>query len=329
MEHNHTMTDRAVHPVIWDTDYGMVGSINFYLLDTGGSLVLIDAGLDSDECRTRLQSELKNIGATVADISRILLTHHHEDHAGLVPWLLEQQNIPVHAHPDAVPRLKADRKFLEMRLEFFRTLYREMGCGDMGAARFETLEETIRDADELALRTEIRPLEEGDSICRLDVIETPGHSPDCISFVDKRNRFVFSGDVILDGASVNALIDPDLDGNRLPSVSQQRQSLKKISGLDTDVLLPGHRNEIRNHRELAAEKIARMDRKDVRILDLIRGGTHVPAEIAQAYYGKKYHAVFPLIMSEIIGHLDFLESEGKISKTMTRGIWHYRAESSD
>ncbi len=314
----------AVHPVIWDIDYGTIGSINFYLIEQGGQLTLIDAGADSDACWERLLDELKSIGASVRDISRILLTHHHEDHAGLLPRILKEKEIPVHAHPEAIPRLKADREFLKMRLEFFRRLYSEMGCGEMGADRFRKLEETIRDADRLGLRTGILPLHAGDVMAGLEVLGTPGHSPDCISFLDRGGRRLFSGDVILDGTSVNAIIDPGRDGQRLPSVAQQRGSLGLIAGTEADVLFPGHRNEIWNHRSLAEEKLAKMDRKDERILKLIREGQSVPAGIARAYYGPKYETEFPLVMSEIIGHLDWLESREQVEKSMKRGVWHYR-----
>ncbi|SIT92642.1 MBL fold metallo-hydrolase [Edaphobacillus lindanitolerans] len=315
---------KPVHPVVVPSEFASLSTFNFFLVEREGRLILIDAGIGSERSMESLSGELGRIGAGITDLDAILLTHHHEDHIGLVPRILEEKRVPVYAHGDAAPRLLMDTDFLGMRLEFFRRLYREAGCGEMGSVRFEKLEQTIREAGQRSLRTEIIEIGEGDSIYGFEVIGTPGHSPDCITFFDPEARIAFTGDVLLGGSSVNAIIDPDPGGNRLPSVLQQRESLKKIGALDADVLYPGHGEPITGQRRLVADRLGKMDRKDARILDLIAGGKTVPAEIAAAYYGDKYRTLFSLVMSEIIGHLDWLESGGRVEKQMSGGIWHYR-----
>ncbi|MCW1929426.1 MBL fold metallo-hydrolase [Bhargavaea beijingensis] len=314
----------TIYPIIQPADYPSLKTINFYLIQREGGLALIDAGVDSDSCMGRLEDTLKQAGADIRDLDAILLTHHHEDHAGLVPRLLEIKDIPVYAHRDAVPRLKMDRNFLEMRLEFFRRLYREMGCGEMGAERFARLEQTLRKAPQHALQAEINEIGEGDQIFGFEVIETPGHSPDSITFLDAAGRTAFTGDVLISGSSVNAIIDPTPNGSRLPSVSQQRRSLERLAGLGADILYTGHHEPIRIITGLVSDRISRMERKCEKLLKLIGSGISVPARITEAYYRDLYRTQFPLVMSEIIGHLDYLEEQGKVTKTMSDGVWHYQ-----
>ena len=39
----------------------------------------------------------------------------------------------------------------------------------------------------------------------LDVIETPGHSPDSLTFIDRQRRWMFTGDVLMNGYIVDVL----------------------------------------------------------------------------------------------------------------------------
>jgi glyoxylase-like metal-dependent hydrolase (beta-lactamase superfamily II) len=61
-----------------------------YLFRNGTQWVLVDTGYAEDAGRFR--EELHRAGIRVRDISHIILTHHHDDHVGLVPSL-------VRAHP--------------------------------------------------------------------------------------------------------------------------------------------------------------------------------------------------------------------------------------
>lgn len=298
-------------------------SFNFFLLNDGASLSLIDAGIASEAGWELLTETLKENGWGVGDIDRILLTHHHGDHVGLVPRILDVRSVPVYAHPASIPRLKMDTDFLEMRLRFFQQLYKEMGCGNAGDARITKFQETIQKAPELEIKTDILPLVEGDLIAGLQVIETPGHSPDSISFIDPDRKWGLVGDVLIEHSSTNAIIDPDMEGNRLPSVRQHRDSLQKLTNLDVDIIFPGHGKLIEGHYDLIQTKLSKMDAKAERMMKLIGQGHSTAHELAQAYYGEIYRKEFSLVISEIIGHLDDLEAGGHIRKSMKQGIWHY------
>jgi glyoxylase-like metal-dependent hydrolase (beta-lactamase superfamily II) len=61
---------------------------NDYLFRNGDSWVLVDTGYAED--RELFERRLADAGVALSDISHLILTHHHDDHAGLVNWLVER-----------------------------------------------------------------------------------------------------------------------------------------------------------------------------------------------------------------------------------------------
>ncbi len=61
---------------------------NCYLLEIGHKYLLIDTGYEDDWglfCK-----RLKEVGVGLSEISHITLTHHHDDHCGLLNRVLEE-----------------------------------------------------------------------------------------------------------------------------------------------------------------------------------------------------------------------------------------------
>ena len=313
----------SVYPVILKTTNGSIGSINCYIINDGDSLTLIDAGIDTDLYWEEFIHVLKKNGFVVSDIDRILLTHHHEDHVGLVKRILAIKQIPVYAHVEAVHRLKMDQGFLTMRQNFLKKMYEEMNCLEEAQFRLAKLENTRVNARALAIQVDIIPLRQGDKVFDYTVMETPGHSPDSICFYDEKRKWLFSGDLLLSKSSTNAIIEPDSEGNRLKTVIQHRESLRKCASIDAELLFPGHQNVIDNHRALIETKIQKMDDKAERMISFIQGGIEKANDLAKAYYKSKYTEEFSLVMSEIVGYLDYLEESKRIIKVKKAGIWHY------
>ena len=59
--------------------------VNFYVIDHGDRLVLVDAGLPAH--RGQLDGLLSQLGRRPSDISAVLITHAHPDHLGLAARL--------------------------------------------------------------------------------------------------------------------------------------------------------------------------------------------------------------------------------------------------
>lgn len=300
-------------------------SINFYLVKREHSLSLIDAGWNNDDCWGALNNTLKMNGYTINDLTEILLTHHHSDHSGLVNRITTTRSIPVYAHPDSIPRLKRDKDFLEMRVEFYAQLYQEMGCGENGARQIDYLKRAVLDNKDHALQADINAITDNE-LLHFSIVDFPGHAPDQIGFYDKKLGWLFAGDLLIEHLSSNALVEPDESGNRLPTLTQHIDSLKKCRDLNTSLLFSGHGILIENPNSLISKRLERMMAKGERLIQLIGTGISTANTIAEAYYKNTYFEQFSLVMSEIIGHLDYLEAKGRITKDMVKGVWHYEVK---
>lgn len=296
-------------------------SVNFYLVEQANQLTLIDAGYNNDASLAALKQALHQRKRTITDINQILLTHHHIDHVGLVNPILRETDIPVYAHEKSIPRLKRDETFLMNRAVFYEALYQEMGCGKEGEAYVQRMKKRAQEMTHEAITYDISPL--SSSVLGFDILETPGHAVDHVVFYDQKRKWLFAGDLILSSTSTNALVEPDEQMNRLPTLVQYRNSLEKCAALDAEVTFSGHQYLIYNHKELIEKKLERMDKKAAHFADLIQRGCTTAKDIATSFYKKKFESEFPLVMSEVIGHLDYLELDGKIASELQDGVRHY------
>ncbi|MCQ6279322.1 MBL fold metallo-hydrolase [Bacillus sp. EB600] len=297
-------------------------SFNFFLVKDKNSLTLIDAGMNTDDCWNSLQKTLKDHDYTLTDITEILLTHHHTDHIGLVDRIVSSHSIPVYAHPYAILVLKRDKEYMKMRVEFFRKLYQEMGCGEIGEKQVADLHNPIILSEDKKIHCEIQEINTN-KLLGFDILEIPGHAPDQVAFYNRECKWLFAGDLLIEHIPSNAFIEPDYDGIRTKSLVQKKQSLEKCSLLNAELVFSGHGMIIENPVELLNKRIKEIDEKANKYITIIKSGISTASGIAQLRYKEKYEKRFFNIMSEIIGYLDYLELQGRINKEMEKGIWHY------
>lgn len=312
----------TVIPVLFPAE-NELKTYNFFLLAQNDSLLLIDAGIDTDPCWHFFLETLDQHQFRLQDLKGIILTHNHVDHVGLVNRILDQVEVPIFAHLAAIPRLKRDKNFFEMRINFFRQLYEEMGCGQAGKEQVERLLKAAQENEKRKLKGEILPLKEGQKISGLMVAETPGHSPDHLIFYDGQRKWVFGGDLLIAHISSNAIVEPDHEGRKMLTLIQHIQSLQKCFELEAELFFPGHGELITDHRGLIQRRLQRIEEKSEKLLELINQGIRTADQLARTYYKNVYQQQFSLVMSEIIGHLDYLEAKGLVEKEKKNGVWVY------
>lgn len=312
-----------MYPISVPTTRYHLKSYNFYLIEQSGSFTLLDTGMDIPECRDALLQILAENGLSLRHVERVVLTHCHDDHVGLVNWLVRETGVPVYAHEAAIPRLRKSKAYRALFLDFYKKMYQEMGCGELAAKHLEMMANGTLDYGLYTVDGDIIPVREGDRIGHFSVIETPGHSPDHIALYDENRQWLFSGDHLIQHISSNATVEPDMEGNRLFALIHYVSSLDKCSGLQVELAFPGHGSWIRDCRGLIAKRLMRIGEKCDVLVQCIRGGLSTADRIARACYGVQYERQFPLVMSEVIGHLDYLEMNHRVRKERQDGVWHY------
>lgn len=76
-------------------------SNNIYLVESGDELVVVDPGMPSDI--RRLVDRIKSLGRSPKEVTAIVLTHFHVDHAGSARALKQMSSASVYLHADDAP----------------------------------------------------------------------------------------------------------------------------------------------------------------------------------------------------------------------------------
>ncbi len=89
---------------------GKTQAIASYLIKHSAGAILIESGPGST--LSALQAGLAANGLSVADVTHVLLTHIHLDHAGAAGWLARESGADVYVHPIGAPHMLNPEKLI-------------------------------------------------------------------------------------------------------------------------------------------------------------------------------------------------------------------------
>lgn len=231
-----------------------------------GNVVLIDPGPVLPVHLARVQAA---VGARRVDA--ILLTHAHADHAGSASAAARAFGAPVMASSATLARIGLAGRVL-------------------------------RDGDTIPVGGSGKQASI-DGAVSLQVIETPGHAADHISFLLLPDRWLFTGDLVL-GAGSSAVLHPD------GRMSEYLASIRKLEALRPARLLPGHGPPV----EEAAARLGeyhrhRLDRE--RQIELaIEHGARTVSEIREVVYEPLDPGLRAAADASVSAHLVHLRERG-------------------
>lgn len=318
--------EKAVYPIIFPFDNSGLGSINCYVYQNGNDYTLIDAGINTAEFEQFFFQQLKDYNIAITQINRIILTHFHNDHIGVVNRITKEHRIPVYASEIAVPRLKCEDDYLQQKLTFYYDLYSQYGVSEFSKARMAKMENTLRNKEQVMLHSEIRVIEEGQIIDGLRVIATPGHSPDSICLLDEETGWLFAGDFILASGITNALIDHDAQGKLMNSLVQYIDSIEKMKAYPVHSVFAGHEAVFQNFHKVVEKSLSKMEYKLQKLLAKIRDGHRTAKQLGEAIYGTRFAKYFTFTISEIVGLTLLAQQRGLIERYWEDGQWMFRLQ---
>jgi glyoxylase-like metal-dependent hydrolase (beta-lactamase superfamily II) len=221
-----------VPTVFWD----LVNTIVFK--DDDGQITLVDTGYKS--APSRILAALKQIGAGPSDVTRILLTHAHSDHAGGVAELQQKTGAGVLVHVDDAAYVRKghapdfDRSLLIGRLM--------RDGGKFGAT--EVAEELI-DGQLIDIAGGLR------------VHHTPGHTPGHVALLHEPTRLLVTGDSIWNMRSHTTWSFAAVCNN----FAMTKETAHVLGELDYDTVAFTHGPEIRDDAREAVRAFLRKPRR--------------------------------------------------------------------
>jgi glyoxylase-like metal-dependent hydrolase (beta-lactamase superfamily II) len=142
----------------------------------------------------------------------------------------------------------------------------------------------------------------------LRAIDAPGHTFDHVIFYLRRERALFTGDVILGEGSV--VIAPP--GGAMRSYQRTLQRLADEFG-EARVIYGGHGPIVTDAQAKIAEYIAHRRMREEQILTLLSEGPHTIPEMVLRIYGPTPSPLRPAMARQILAHLIALEGEGRVA----------------
>ncbi|MBI3964030.1 MAG: MBL fold metallo-hydrolase [Chloroflexi bacterium] len=312
-----------------------VGPVNAYLLE-GDPLTLVDTGPREAATLPVLRAELERRGVTFRDLERLVITHPHIDHFGLAAAIVTDSTdaraerssgpaVEVLAHPDAVPWLSDGLSVGVARHRFYLDVLREAGMPDP-----DPVARAYLAADQYGAPVRVdRVLTHGEGV-RLggtdwQVIHTPGHAGAHLCLYDPESRALVAGDHLLPTISSNPVVEPALDGRlRHRSLVGYVRSLRLVAELEVATVYPGHGAPFEGHRELIEQRLAATWQRAEDIAALLADGRPSIYEVVQQLFPNVSGFEAFLGVSEIIGHLELLEAQGRVAAERDGHVMRYR-----
>ena len=203
--------------------------VNSYLVEDGGSVVIVDAGAPS--YWGELPAELAAMGRSLGDVRSVLLTHGHSDHIGFAETA-RQSGIEIRVHELDAALARSEVPNPARGVGPFRLgplLSFLLFSARHGALRIPKIQQVSTFGDGVVLDVPGAPT----------VIHLPGHTPGSAALHFGGHDALFVGDAFATYAVTTGRTGPQVAPFTADLV-QAIESLRRIEHLEVPLVLPGH-----------------------------------------------------------------------------------------
>lgn len=187
------------------------------------------------------------------DFDLVALTHHDEDHTGTAPWIQKNRDVPIYIHPKFIDVCKKPYPYPEYRQFIWgkRDSFDPLPIGDMIQSRNREWQ----------------------------VIYTPGHADDHVSFFDPHTGTMFSGDLYV-APKTKVIMERE-------SIPQIMRSIEKLLQYDFDSLFCCHAGYVNDGKKMLQKKLDYLENLSGEVKERHKKG-HTIEEITQEFFPKNY-----------------------------------------
>jgi len=293
--------------------------LNSYVIRASDRNLIVDTGLNRKECLEAMQSGLKQLDIDLTKTD-FVITHLHADHFGLVGKLVTETSKLFFNRPETElieswagwePMIAYAGKNGFPEKELRATL--ESHSGHKFGSDWLPELSVLMDGDEI---------EVGDYL--FNVVSTPGHSMGHTCLYESKKKILVAGDHILIDITPNIQCWSDSES----PLHNYMASLDKVYELEVDLVLPGHRRLITDHKTRITELKEHHEKRLKEVLSILKKGSKTAYQTASQMtwdIKAKSWEHFPraqkwFATGEAIAHLRYLEEEGLINREIEENM---------
>lgn len=291
-------------------------ALNSYLIKAQGRTLVIDTGMNREECMREMSSNLEKLDVDLKKTD-FFITHIHSDHLGLVANLATDTST-VYFNQQEASVLNFHRHWQELS-----AFYQSNGFPKDELKK--SMESHPGHRYGLKGHVDFCILEEGDTIEIGDYcfrcVETPGHSPGHMCLYEANKKLLVSGDHILFDITPNI----SLWSQEHNPLKEYLASLDKVYALEVNLVLPGHRRISNDHRKRITELKHHHQTRANEILATLKRGEKNAFQISSLISWDVDYSSWELFPSmqkwfavgEILSHLKYLEEDGLVRRKIS------------
>lgn len=207
------------------------------ILDDREGATLVDAGVPG--MTSAIEEALSTLSLSLADVRRVIVTHHDLDHIGSLPDIVARTNADVLALEAEVPFVQGERQ----------------GQKQPSPEALASMPPAMKAVFENPPRARVtRVLSDGDVLNvagGVDVVATPGHTFGHLSLFVRDGGILITGDAL---TSADGALHPPM-GRATPDLDEAMRSVRKLTALPVRTILTYHGGIV---REDAAGQLRRV-----------------------------------------------------------------------
>lgn len=298
--------------------------INLYLLRHDDGWVIVDTGLGNAESREVWERVFHEVMAD-APVKAVIATHFHHDHAGCLGWLSRRFKCPVYMTRGEYQALFIDPTKSDEPGWEFSQFYQRSGVTEARLAEFlDVIGGNSFQQDAPASFSRLT----NKQVLRIggrdwEVVVGSGHSPEHACLYCRQDQLFISGDQVLPRITSSVCVTvTEPDANPLKNWLDSLQRLRAVS--DEVLVLPAHERPFYGlHHRLAQLAEHHQGHLDAMLAEMTEEKT---ADEMMAFVFPKVKSAFDALLAngETLAHLNFLISEGRITRRLSGERYRYQ-----